>query len=350
MEARYTPVLLPLLRTARKIAIASHVNPDGDAVAAVLALSMSLRLARWDAQAISPSPVPAIYRFLPEWESVAVYSAEESENSGGATRAAEMLLGAEVIVCVDCSDLARLGALYERYPRKFETTPIVNIDHHASNTGFGRLNVVDSSAAAVCEQLAVLMEQEDLPITADVANVLLVGIVSDTLGLRSPATSARTLRVAADLMERGASISKISERIFNTRSPRALKLWGSVLSRTHVENGLVWADITSEMLDECGARLEDADTLVDFIAGVPGTSAAFLFSEQGGKVRVSMRTSGRLDAASLARAFGGGGHPRAAGCTVEGSMAEVQALLLGEAARRLGLVATGLEGQQKAVS
>ena len=347
MESRYTPVLLPLLKTVRRVAVTCHVDPDGDAVAALLAVSRSLQLARWSVQAISPGPVPLSYRFLTGWDSVEAYSPEKMESPEGA-KMRERLLAAEAIICLDCGDLSRLGTLYSQNASKFGSVPLVNIDHHPSNTRFGTLNIVDPSAAAVCELLVVLMEQEDLPVTEEVANALLMGIVADTLGFRTSATSSRTLRVAATLMERGASLSRISEQIFNTRSPRTLRLWGRVLSRTRVEDGLVWADITSEMLDECGARLEDADTLVDFIAGVPQTSAAFLFSEQGGRVRVSMRTSERLDAAELAKVFGGGGHARAAGCTLEGNIAQVQARVLGEARRHLEVVAGGGEGQQKA--
>ncbi|MGE5618159.1 MAG: DHH family phosphoesterase [Sphingomonadaceae bacterium] len=350
MESGYRPVLLPLLKSARRVVVTCHVDPDGDAVAGLLALSHSLRkLSRWDVHAISPGQVPASYHFMPNWESVEVYSPERLETlQGMATK--DAVLSADVIVCLDSSDLHRLGALYVQNRTKFESVPIVNIDHHPSNSRFGTVNLVDGSAAAVCEQLAELMEREDLPIPEEVATDLLVGIVTDTLGFRTPATSARTLRTAATLMERGASLSLISERVFNTRSPRTLWLWGRVLSRTRVEDGLVWADITSDMLAECGATLEDADTLVDFIAGVPRTNAAFLFSEQRGKVRVSMRTSAELDAAALAKSFGGGGHARAAGCTLEGSIADVQALLLGEARRRLGMVANGGERYQESGS
>ncbi|MHB0869776.1 MAG: DHH family phosphoesterase [Chloroflexota bacterium] len=335
MESGYRPVVLPLLKAARRVVVTCHMDPDGDAVAGLLALSQSLsRLSRWEVHPISPGPVPASYRFLPGWESVEVYSPEMLETpEGAATRRA--LLSADLMVSLDCSDLQRLGPMYAQNRSKFEAVPVVNIDHHPTNSLFGTANLVDPSAAAVCEQLAELMESEDLPVTEEVATDLLVGIVTDTLGFRTPSTSARTLRIAATLMERGASLSRISERIFNTRSPRTLSLWGRVLSRTRVEDGLAWADITSEMLAECGATLEDADTLVDFIAGVPQASGAFLFSEQGGRVRVSMRTSDELDAAALAKGFGGGGHMRAAGCTLEGSMSQVQALVLGEARRRL---------------
>ncbi len=346
MESGYRPILLPLLRSGRRIVVTCHVDPDGDAVSGLLALSQSLRLARAQVHAISPGPVPSSYRFLPGWESIEVYAPERLETpEGQATK--EALLTADVIVSLDASDPTRLGALYSQNRSKFEAVPVINVDHHPSNTLFGQVNLVDPSSAAVCQQLAELIEQEDLPIPEEVATCLLVGIVTDTLGFRTATTSAATLRIAASLMERGASLSSISERIFNTRSPRALSLWGRVLSRTRVEDGLVWADITSEMLAECEASLEDADSLVDFIAGVPQASAAFLFSEQGGRVRVSMRTTGELDAAALAKSFGGGGHVRAAGCTLEGSMSQVQALLLEEARKRLGMVTSGGERHQK---
>jgi bifunctional oligoribonuclease and PAP phosphatase NrnA len=174
-----------------------------------------------------------------------------------------------------------------------------------------------------------------------------VGIVTDTLGFRTPSTTASTLRTAATLMEWGASLSDINERMFNTRSMPALRLWGQVLSRARMEPGLVWTDITEEMLKQCGATMEDADMLVDFIRGVPGTAAAILFSEQDGKVRVSMRTSIALSACDFAGTFGGGGHARAAGCTLAGSMSEVQALVMGEARRRLGVAAEHASDQEQ---
>ncbi|MGI5836650.1 MAG: DHH family phosphoesterase [Chloroflexota bacterium] len=336
---------MPLLKTVQRVVVTCHKDPDGDAMAALLAVSQSLqRLRRWDVRAISPGPVPVSYRFLPGWEKIEPYSLDRLETAEGASTR-DAILAADVIISLDASDLPRLGLLYSHNPSKLESVKIINIDHHPSNTNFGTVNLVDPSAAAVCELLVQIMEQEDLPITEDIANALLVGIVTDTLGFRTPSTSATTLRVAATLMERGASLSHISERIFNTRSPKTLRLWGKVLSRTHVDDGIVWADITSQMLEECDASLEDADSLVDFIAGVPETNAAFLFSEQSGKVRVSMRTSDMLNAAELARSFGGGGHLRAAGCTLAGTMGEVQTRILNEARRRIELMASGGEGQ-----
>lgn len=333
-ETNHSGALLPLLRAAGQVVVISHTSPDGDAVSALLALSASLRLARFTVRPLSPSPVPASYRFLPGWEEVAVYDSDAAERPDGceAERAIET---ADAIVCVDCSDLERLGPLYVRHRDKFRTAVLVNIDHHATNSGFGRLNLVDPSAASVCEYLALLMEREDLPLTAEIASALLTGVVADTLGFRTTSTSANTLRVAASLMERGATLSDISQLMFNTRSPRTLCLWGNVLSRTRVEDRLVWADITAEMLRECGATLEDADRLVDFIAGVPETRGAFLFSEHQGEVRVSVRTSADLDAAALAQVFGGGGHARAAGCTLQGPLDDARALVMAEARRRL---------------
>lgn len=335
-----------MLRTVGKVVVTCHHSPDGDALAAILALASSLRISRWDVQAISPSPVPKSYRFLPGWESILVYRQDEPDQTVDPS-AREALLAADVIVSLDCSDLDRLGSLYTDNRAKFETATVVNIDHHASNTYYGQLNLVDPAAASVCEYLTVLMEQEDLPITLETANVLLVGIVADTIGFRTGATTAVSLRVAASLMEMGASLSRASESVFNNRSAPALKLWGRVLSLAQVEGRLVWAGITRELLEECGATMEDADSLVDFIAGVPGTSAAFLFSEQDGKVRVSMRTSAELNASKLAGKFGGGGHPRAAGCTIEGTIPEAERLLLGEARSWLRKLTAARAGQQE---
>jgi phosphoesterase RecJ-like protein len=346
VSSKTQPTLRQSLRNARKVSVTCHHSPDGDAMAAMLGLSASLRLARWDVSVISPSPVPKSYQFLPGWDDVAVYRQDWPDQTTNPD-ARDALLGADVIVCLDCSDLERLGSLYTENKAKFEATPVVNIDHHTSNTDYGRLNLVDRSAGSVCEYLTLLMEQEDLPITLEIANALLVGIVADTIGFRTGATTARSLKVAASLMERGASLWRASQAVFNTRSATVFKLWGRVLSRAQVDGPLVSADVTREMLAESGATMEDADSLVEFIAGVPGTSGAFLFSEQDGRVRVSMRTSANLNAAVFARSFGGGGHPRAAGFSLDGSIADAQKVVLQEARRRLDLLASQREGHQE---
>lgn len=333
------------LRGARKVVVTCHHSPDGDALSAILGLTASLRAIDLEASAISPSPVPRSYAFLPGAAGIAVYRPDGAEGTNEATR--QLLLDADVIFSLDCSDLERLGALYQDNKPKFESTPVVNIDHHGSNSDYGTLALVNPDAASVCEFLVVLMEREDLPITPEIAQVLLVGIVADTLGFRTGATTASTLKLAASLIEKGASLSWASESVFNNRSAPGLRLWGQVLSRSVVEGRLVWSDITREMLEQSGATLADADMLVDFIAGVPGTSGAFLFSEQDGQVRVSMRTSATLNASDLASHFGGGGHPRAAGCTLDGALGDVKVKVLAEARSRLDGMASNGDGQQE---
>ena len=329
-------MLMPLLKGVRKVVVTSHISPDGDSVASMAALSSSLGLGRWEVLAVSPGPVPEVYRFVPGSEVIVVYP-DEQDNSPEAVRVRQGIEEAEAIICLDAGDLSRMGAVYEEHRAKFESVPVAIIDHHTGNGQVGAVNVVDPSAAAACELLAILMEQEDLPITEPIATALLVGIVSDSLGFRISTTSPRTLRVAASLVERGAPLSLISEKVFNTRSLPSLRLWGQVLSRVREENGLVWSDITGDMLRESGATMEDADNLVDFMAGVQDARGAFLFSERDGQVKVSMRSFGELDVAALARAFGGGGHIRAAGCTLDASMGEAQERVLREAWSRLGV-------------
>jgi bifunctional oligoribonuclease and PAP phosphatase NrnA len=338
--------LRPLLSGCSKVVITCHANPDGDAAAGVLALSMSLRMAGWNAVAITPSPVPLAYRFLPGWETISVYSTTGAPGDRN-EEAREALLAADTIVCLDSTGLDRLGPIYSDLGERLASAPIVNIDHHPTNDHFGTFNLVEPGSAATCELLCSLIEIDGLPVTPDIATALLLGIITDTLGFRTPSTTPATLRTAATLMEWGASLSEINDRVFNTRSLPALRLWGQVLSRVRSEDGLVWADITEDMLRQCGATAEDADMLVDFMRGVPGTVAAFLFSEQEGRVKVSMRSSAELSACDFAVSFGGGGHARAAGCTLEGSMSEVQALVIGEARRRLGVAAGHGEDQEQ---
>ena len=297
-----------LVGKAEHVLITSHINPDADGVSACLAFRAALaKLGKTSTIALG-DPVPSSYRFLPK--DVVVGSS---------------LPGVEpdLIVVFDLGDLERLGPVYD--PGLFSRVPVINVDHHVSNGRFGTVNVVDPTASATCELLYSLVQDLGVEIDAEIATWLLMGIVADTQGFRTPSTTVRTLRIAAELMDRGASLSEILEAESGSRTLNALRLWGLVLAGVQRQGSIVWSEITPDMLDASGASPEDLDGVINLLASVEGSDAAVLFKAiNRDQIRVSVRTSARLNAAEVCAHFGGGGHARAAGCSLPPPLKEAE--------------------------
>jgi phosphoesterase RecJ-like protein len=213
----------------------------------------------------------------------------------------------------------------------------VNIDHHASNDNFGTANLVDVTAAATAELVSRVIDALGIKWTPEMATAALVGIMTDTGSFQFPSTDARALDRAARLREAGADLQAITYNIFRNKRFEALKLWGFAFSRLvrEDEGQLVWTEIRAGDIEAAEARDEDISGLVEQVARSAGMRVAVLFNEQRGSVKVSCRTSQwepSVDASALMARFGGGGHVRAAGALIEGSLADVRGPVL-EAAR-----------------
>ncbi len=311
--------LVELVRKAQHVLVTSHISPDADGISSCLAFRAALNKLGKDCTIALGDPVPPSYRFLPK-EAVVVPARPEVEP--------------DLIVVLDLSDLDRLGPVYD--PDLFSRVPILNVDHHVSNQHFGTVNVVDPTASATCELLYDVIQDLGVEIDSEIATWLLAGLVADTQGFRTPSTTVRTLRVAAELMDRGASLSEILEAVFRSRSFPALRLWGLVLVGAKRQGNILWSEITPDMLKAADASLEEVDGVVNLLASVQGPDAVVLFKAvNGDQIRVSMRTSENLNAAEICAYFGGGGHARAAGCTLEPPLEEAWAKFLRYVEERL---------------
>src|SRR5439155_10375131 len=189
-----------------------------DALGAALGVALIVAHLGGRAVPVCSDPVPAMYDFLRGMEQV------RSDPGDGPY---------DLIVAVDCGELARVGSVLGRHPELFRTVPILNIDHHVSNSGFGEIDWVDPNAAAACEQVALLAGAMGVPLTAAdgaLAAALMAGIVIDTATFQHPNTTPRTLRVAADLVAAGAPLSEISRRLYRSKPNAQLKLFGIVLA------------------------------------------------------------------------------------------------------------------------
>ena len=230
-----------------------------------------------------------------------------------------------MLCLVDCSDRKRLGAFFSDDPTRLDGhVPIVNIDHHVTNDLFGVVNVVIPTAASTAEIVTDLINAWQCPVTLEIAQNLLAGIYGDTLGLRTEATTSRTMRTAADLVDAGANPATITDSLFRIKPASTVCLWERVLHRVSWTGQLIWTEVALRMILKPAERsAAEAEGLVNFLTGTEGSRAAAILYEVEDGWRVSMRSiPADVDVAAIASEFGGGGHPRAAGCQVHGGEPE----------------------------
>ena len=314
------------LTAARRIVMTTHVNCDGDGVGSEVALVHLLRGLGKDVRIANPTPIPPRYAFLLD----SIKTHDRSEKAVAALR------DADVFLVLDIADLGRLGQLADTIRSRGLVTACV--DHHASpGTLPAGPRLVDPAAAATAELVHDLAAVAGWPLTADAARALYVGLLTDTGGFRFSNTSPRALRVAASLLEAGLDPERIYEQVYATAPAGRLRLTAEVLETLVVEPdvGLAWLTVPAGALERHGVTADDLDGLVEFARSVQGTRMALLFRPlANGRIKVSFRSVGDVDVAEFAHPFGGGGHVKASGASIPGTLDEVQRQVL-TAARRL---------------
>lgn len=326
------------LRPGQRVCITTHVNPDGDGIGSEVGLVHLLRAQGVDAVITNPSPTPPRFSFL-------------FEGLPGVDRSAEAvkeLRRADLIVVLDISDLTRLGMLIETV--KSRGVPVACVDHHVS---VGVLppgpRYVDPEAAATGELIYELAKANGWPVSEQVARALYVAILTDTGGFRFSNTRARTLRVAADLLEAGVDNEEIYLEVYARAPEGRPRLFAEALQTLVVESeyGLAWVTVPPGAIERLGVSSDDLDGVVEFPRSIEGVRMALLFREiSQGRVKVSLRSVGDVDVAAFAKPYGGGGHTKAAGLSLTGSLAEVQATVL-KAAREY--LANGVGSRESGV-
>ena len=303
------------LRGARRITAVCHENPDADTIGAAVAITLIAQRLGAETELVSADGIPPMFGFLPGVESVR----------------RRPMLDPDVAVVCDAATLDRVGRIAVEEADWFSRARLVNIDHHVSSTAFGDVNLVDPDAAATCQVLAAVVDALELPLDAALATALLTGIVRDSGGFSSPATSGETLRAAARLVDAGAPLAAIHRTILSELPYPTLALWGRMLAGIGqaAEGRVVHATLSGRMLAETGTEQHDADGLVEFLARAEGADVTLLLRElTSTQTRASIRTSEAVDATRIAARFGGGGHPQRAGCTIPAPLDEALGLVL----------------------
>ncbi len=285
----------------------SHVKPDGDTLGAGLALGLALKKLGKRVHYFQQDPVPRNLRFLPDTEFV--------------SREIPSDLPPDTLwVFGDMSNTSRAG----EFLPKIERENILDIDHHLGNDHFGALNYVLTHECSTGTCVMHLLRPLGVEIDADIATCLLTTIMTDTGGFMHSNTTPDVLRVSAELMELGANKEQITEEIFANKRLAALKLLGRALNEAKVEHDgrYIWSYIDEAMLAECQADGEDTEEIVNHLRSVEGVEVSALFKAYDGEIRVSLRSSGRINVQAAAARLGGGGHFRASGLTFIGPLPE----------------------------
>ncbi len=307
--------------------LSTHVNPDGDAIGSEIAFARMLRALGKQVRILNDSPTPRAFDWLAAAGPVEVYSEALAE-----TRFAE----ADALVVIDTGNRQRIGRLSPHLDQHVLAVAVV--DHHVSHDGFGQVNVIEPACAAAAVLVYELMLESGVNVDAMAADALYVGLVTDTGNFRYSNTDARALRMAADLVELGVDPADLTARVHQSAPPGRLRFFGEALAALEMRQGgqLVVLEVSPEQFLRHGLVGADTEGLVDMPRAIEGVEAVALFSEvEPGKVKVSLRSTGRVNIDGVCSRLGGGGHPHAAGVQLRGTREQARARVLPELERLL---------------
>ncbi len=306
------------LNNCEKVLLASHSNPDGDAIGSLLALGLYLTDMKKAVTMFNESPIPAVYRFLPAVDRVVGHLGYH--------------LDYDTVIVLDCGDIRRIGDVSERICRM---PLIINIDHHTTNTGFGHVRKIDTDACATAEIVYRIMKGMGGVITRDIACSIYTGILTDTGSFRFSNTNRAAFAICEEMVEKGVNPFRIAQHVYGTYSLGRIKLLNLALDTIEIsQNGkLSLMTVTRDMLDETHTQPRDADGIINYARNIEDVKVAVMIQENiNGKdtmndpdqYHVSLRSDGTVDVGAIAASFGGGGHTSAAGFNIIKSLKDLK--------------------------
>lgn len=299
--------LLDALESARRPLLIAHISPDGDAIGSLTAMGYMLYQMGKDPILACQDKAPNTFNFLPFYDRI-------TQNVDG--------VNADLVIALDSSDPTRMGSIYDE--TQFADLPLIVIDHHITNVYFGDINWVEPGCCATDEMIFHLARALNEPLDEPLATALLTGIITDTRGFRTSNVTPAVMHITGQLLDAGAPLAMITERTLDTRSMALIQLWGRALDTVELDDGVISAINTIDMRRDLGGLIR-AEGLVSFILGAEEAKVAAVFTEMPeGKVECSFRALPGYDVAQIAFDFGGGGHPPAAGCTIDGDLPGVR--------------------------
>jgi phosphoesterase RecJ-like protein len=304
--------MIEVLRKAPRVALFSHVSPDGDCIGTMLAMGLALEKMGKEVSFYNPNPVPSYLSFLP-----------------GSSRIRQELPSPQpkILLFVDCTDLGRVNMSRSEISRD---SIVLNLDHHISNLFFGDFNWVDVHASAVGEVALTLINQLGVEIDLDMATNLYTAIVTDSGCFEYSNTTAQTHRLTADLLDKGVDLSNIHHNIFDQKPLARIKLLQCALNGLEIlaDGQLAIMTLSAEDFRKSGAEQDLSEGLVNHARSIVGVEVAVLLKEVGPQeIKGGLRSNLWLNVNEIVAQFGGGGHQRAAGCTLRIPMAEAKQII-----------------------
>lgn len=314
---KFEDIVQKIMQT-EKLALVTHASPDGDAVGSTMSLALALRSIGKDVEILSKEPAPLNLSFLALYDEYGALSVLTEDR--------------ELLIALDCGNKDRLSMERDG----FEEIDKINIDHHVSNEMYGMLNYVDTKSASTAEIIFELIKALKIRMDESMAECLYTGIVSDTGSFRFPSTTAKTLRITAELLETGLDFSRIQRILFGTSEFKRIKLLGRALMtmESHLDGFVSTMNLVASDFNTLSISDRDSGDIVNYGLEPPESDVSVLFKEAEGFFRVSVRTKSVIDASALCGKFDGGGHVRAAGCNIKAdSLEEAKSAVLDEIER-----------------
>lgn len=296
-----------LLKSKDNILILTHRNPDGDTLGSGFALLRALNNMGKRARLINSDPIPEKFAYL--YEGINEDSFDE-----------------EFIISVDVAERKLLGSLCDEYADRVD----LSVDHHESSRFFAKETYCESDSASCCEMIYLLIKAMGTPVTKEIADCIYTGMSTDTGCFKYSNVTPRTHEIAARLIEAGADYSRINVRMFDTKSMGDFMLQKMCLDTLEVygEGRVAVITVTKDMLSQCGVDKSALDAIKPMTRQIEGVEIGITLKEEAdGKVGISVRTGESYDAAAICAHFGGGGHMRAAGCEIKGTVEEASEVM-----------------------
>lgn len=300
--------------------VVSHVSPDGDAASSTLAVGFMLERLGKSFIMMNEGTIPAKFQMLWNCSKVLPFSSFAHGQPPSF----------KSIISVDCADFARIGEVGSWFTPEI---PLLNIDHHPTNDCFGAVNVIKPDAAATAEILYDLACVLGVQWEKSLAECIYTGLLTDTGGFRYSNTTPKVMRIASEMLAYGVNGNELADHLLERLTLSQVTLLRKALANlTFTENKqIAWLSVTLDDIQETGATNEDLDGLVNYPRNIEGVEVGLLFKQvTPNKFKISLRSAGKADVSAIAKSFGGGGHVRASGCSIEGSLEQVVDMMVRE--------------------
>ena len=306
---------IKIIKESDNIFLASHIHPDGDNIGSLLALGMALKNINNNVTIVKVDDIPKDYLFLPNVNLFMEPNLNEP---------------IDLFISLDSSDLDRLGIGKKM---ALKANKVINIDHHITNDNFGIINIVDPSASATGEIVYHLIKKLGVEIDKDIASCIYVAISTDTGSFMYDSTTSETHLIAADLLSKGINMNNIIVNLYQSRSIERSKLFIKSLNSLEMfyEEKIGMILLTQNMVKECSAKMEDSEGIISFVRDIEGIEVAGILKEfNENEIKVSLRSKSIIDVSQICLKFNGGGHKRAAGCTIYDNIENAKQIILNE--------------------